>query len=278
MQKLAQLLLESPDLPINLSIGELADRAGVSAPTITRFSKLIGYGGYVQLRVGAAADVGRSVAQDHSSVAPGAMVNPGMSDRELLRTFVATHVHALQASADLVNLDDFRSAAEMIAQSTHIDVYGVGGSTSIANGLAERLYNIGINARAFSDVHVGIMSASGLDPSAVAIATSSSGATKETVEMLSVARSYGAKTIAITSNPMSPLAAEADVVIRTAPPDDYLDLGALTSSHTQVFAADLLYLLVSWHDPETAKRYGAQGREAVAGHKLKRARVQSARD
>ncbi|TFV83985.1 MurR/RpiR family transcriptional regulator [Microbacterium sp. dk485] len=268
MEKIATLLLENPELPVNLSILELAERAAVSAPTITRFCKLIGYGGYVQLRVGAAADLGRSVGQDGLAGEPGAMVNPAMSDQELVRTFLATHIQALQASGDLVDMRSFRTAAGMIAASVHIDVYGVGGSSSVANGLAERLYQIGINARSWSDLHLGIMSASSLHATAVAIGVSASGSTGETVEMLRMARSAGAKTVAITSDPRSQLADLADVVIRTAPGDDYLDLGALTSSHTQVFAADLLYLLVSWIDPERSQRYAENARAAVQRHKV----------
>lgn len=268
MEKIAQLLLENPELPVNLSIAELAERAEVSAPTITRFCKLIGYGGYVQLRVGAAADLGRSVGQDGLAGEPGAMVHSGMSDQELLRTFLATHIQALQASGDLVDMPEFRIAASLIAASSHVDVYGVGGSSSVANGLAERLYQIGINARAWSDLHLGIMSASWLDETAVAIGVSASGTTSETVDMLAMAKSTGAKTIAITSDPLSPVVGSADVVIRTAPGDDYLDLGTLTSSHTQVFAADLLYLLVSWIDPERTRDHAVRARSAVQRHKV----------
>lgn len=267
MEKLADLLLENPELPVRLSIAELAERAGVSAPTITRFCRLIGYRGYVQLRVGAAADLGRSMGQDGLTGEHGAMVNPGMSDHELLRTFLATHIQALQASADLADMSAMRTAARLVAESRQIDAYGVGGSNSVVNSLVERLYQIGINVRGWSDLHLGVMSASCLDEQAVAIGVSSSGATTETVEMLSVARASGATTIAITSDPLSPLAKAADVVIRTASPEDYRDLGQLTSAHTQSFAADLLYLLVSWHDAERSKAYTQRARDAIAGHR-----------
>ncbi|MGN6324525.1 MurR/RpiR family transcriptional regulator [Pseudolysinimonas sp.] len=275
MAKLAMFLLEHPETAVHSSIAELARLAGVSSPTVTRFCRVIGYGGYVQLRVGAAADLGRSVGESGFARTPGAMVDPSMSDRELLRTFLSTHVSALQASADLVDLPRFRRAAAMVAESRHVDVYGVGGSASISDGLVDRLYQIGINARAWSDPQLGIMSASCLDPQAVAIGISSSGTTAETVGMLAVARSAGARTIAITSDPASALAAQAEVVIRTAPPDDYLELGAMTSSHTQVFAADLLYVLTSWQNPERSTRFAERTWAATIGHRDARKRTRS---
>ena len=50
----------NPQAPLTLSIGDLAERAGTSAATVTRFCRMIGYSGYVELRVGIATDVGRS--------------------------------------------------------------------------------------------------------------------------------------------------------------------------------------------------------------------------
>jgi DNA-binding MurR/RpiR family transcriptional regulator len=267
MAKLALFLMDNPELPAKLAIADLAVRSNVSAPTITRFCKLIGYAGYTQLRVGAAADLGRLAGQDGLAGVPGVIVNQGMSDQELLKTFVATHIQALQASADLVDLPSFRRAARMISESDHVDVYGVGGSNSIAGGLVDRLYQIGINARAWSDLQMGIMSAACLNAASGGIGISSSGSTAETVEMLSVAHTAGGKTVAITSDPTSPLAKVADVVIRTAPPDDYHELGAMASSHTQVFAADLLYVLASWHDRDRSARFTQNARATVQGHR-----------
>src|SRR5699024_9123196 len=80
MVPLAQLLLEQPELAVTLSGSALAARGGVSPPTLTRFCKLLGYGGFVQLRIGAAADVGRSAGQLGLAGTPGAVVRPDMED------------------------------------------------------------------------------------------------------------------------------------------------------------------------------------------------------
>src|SRR3978361_1479417 len=60
MAKVGTLLLKDPSLPLRLSITELAERAGTSPATITRFCRAIGYTGYPALRVGAAAEEGRA--------------------------------------------------------------------------------------------------------------------------------------------------------------------------------------------------------------------------
>ena len=64
LARVADYLLENPQAPLTLSIGELAERAGTSAASVTRFCRLVGYAGYVELRVGIATDVGRSTARE----------------------------------------------------------------------------------------------------------------------------------------------------------------------------------------------------------------------
>ena len=64
MAKVGRLLLEDPSLPLQLPITELAERAGASPATVTRFCRAIGYTGYPALRVGAAAEQGRSSAHE----------------------------------------------------------------------------------------------------------------------------------------------------------------------------------------------------------------------
>ena len=64
--RVAEYLLKHPQAPLTLSIGELAEQAGASAATVTRFCRMIGYPGYVELRVGIATDVGRRSASRDS--------------------------------------------------------------------------------------------------------------------------------------------------------------------------------------------------------------------
>src|SRR3954470_2855552 len=63
MSKIAAVLIDDPRAPLTLSITELAERAGTSAASVTRFCRMIGYGGSAQLRVGIAEDVGRGGAK-----------------------------------------------------------------------------------------------------------------------------------------------------------------------------------------------------------------------
>lgn len=245
MAKIARLLLDNPELPLTLSITELAERAGTSPPTVTRFCRQLGYGGYVPLRVGVAADLGRSDAQTEFVHELGRTFDPDESSSALLRTLRRSHINSIQAAADLIDLDDFEAAALAIAESPHIDIYGVAGSATVAHSLHDRLYRIGVNTHSWSEVHHGLMSASLLRPGSVAIAISNSGRTAEVIELLTAAKDTGATTIALASDPQSPLAEIADIYLRTSPPDQFFSGGGIAAQTVQMFACNVLYMLVA---------------------------------
>ena len=214
MAKIGTLLLEDPSLPLRLSITELAERAGTSPATVTRFCRAIGYTGYPALRVGAAAEQGRSSAHETWDSDIGRAFHPGDTATEVMRTLVNAHTVALTSTAERLDPALVGRVADAVAQSSHVDIYGIGGSAGMAVELQARLYRIGINAHAWSEVHVGLTSAALLGDSSVAIAFSNTGRTEETIEMLALAKSSGAYAVAVTSDPASPMAAG-----RRRPPD-----------------------------------------------------------
>src|SRR5690348_18444679 len=97
MAKVGELLLEDPALPLRLSITELAKRAGTSPATVTRFCRAIGYTGYLALRVGAAAEQGRSSAHETWDSDIGRAFHPGDTATEMMRPPVNAHTVALMS-------------------------------------------------------------------------------------------------------------------------------------------------------------------------------------
>jgi len=267
MTKIAQLLLEDPALPLELSITELAGRAGTSAATVTRFCRLIGYEGYVPLRVGAAADVGRSSAQGASDHDVRRAFDPADSPEDVIGTLLRAHVAALRSTADLVDTATLEQVAAAVAGSDQVDIYGIGGSASMGAELQLRLYGIGVNAHAWSEVHVGLTSAALLRGSTVAIGISNSGRTKETIDMLSLAKSSGSLAVAVTSDPSSPLAAVADVHITGYAPGEYLQPDDLSSRYAKLFVLDLLYLMVARQDFQRTTTMLAASSAAISSHR-----------
>lgn len=267
MTRLATLVLDEPLAPLELSITELAARAGTSPATVTRFCRLIGYAGYLPLRVGVAGDAGRTNAEETWRVDIGRAFDPADAPVEVVKTLTQSHIGALQATADSVVIADVVRAAQAIATRDRVDIYGIGGSALMAVEMQMRLYRIGINAHAWQEVHNGLTSAVLQDDNSVAIGISNTGQTVETIEMLAQAKSSGALTLALTSNRESPLAELADIHITTYAPDEYLRPDDLSAKHAQLFAIDLLYLIVAQQNFSRTTTTLAASAAAVAPHR-----------
>jgi DNA-binding MurR/RpiR family transcriptional regulator len=250
-----------------LTITELADQAGTSPATVTRFCRAIGFDGYTQFRVGVASEIGRGDANEswHADIGEefGATDEPG----KVLQTLVALHVDSLESTASRLNLDSVMQVANAVAVSRHVDIYGVGGSGVIAREFQGRLYRIGVNTHAWSDVHEGLTSAVMQDARSVAVGISSTGRTDETVQMLSQAGAAGAFTVAITHDADSWLAGIADVSLATAEPSRYLRPDDLSVKHSQLLVLDLLYLLIAQQMFADASTRLAASAMAVSGHR-----------
>lgn len=266
MSKIAELVLADPRGLLELSITDLAARAGTSPATVTRFCRLLGYSGYIQFRVGLASDLGHDDAYESWRTDVGREFDPQDPPADILRALLNAQTRALEATASLIDLEDVTRIAKMIWECEHLDLYGVVGSAALATELQGRLYRIGVNAHAWSEVHAGLASAAILRDPAVAIGISKRGRTKETIEMLSVAKASGAFTVAITSDRDSPLARLADACIVNATPSPQLQPDDLSAKVSQLFVLDLLYLLIAQQDLVTAADRLAATRQAVAHH------------
>jgi len=264
MAKIAALLVDDPRAPLSLSITELAERAGTSAASVTRFCRLIGYGGYSQLRVGIAEDMGRGGAQAAWIADIGRSFGPDDAPEVIRRALLNTHVRSLQTTAELLDIAAIIRVAQRIVEARHVDVYGVGGSAITALETEHRLYRIGINVHTWAELHSGLTSAAILDSACVAIGISNTGRTEETIEMLSLAKASGAYAVAITGNPESPLARIADEVLTAAAPESYLKPADLSARHCQLFVVDLLYLLIAQSNFDRTTRLLAASASAVA--------------
>jgi DNA-binding MurR/RpiR family transcriptional regulator len=264
MAKIAAVLIDDPKAPLNLSITELAERAGTSAASVTRFCRMIGYSGYSPLRVGIAEDVGRGGAQAAWIADIGRSFGPDDPPDDIRRALLNTHVSSLQTTAGLLDLSAAMRVAAAIVKSRHVDVYGVGGSALTALEVEARLYRIGVNVHTWAEVHNGLTSAAILDRRCVAIGVSNTGRTEETIQMLTTAKASGAYAVAITGNPDSPLARIADDVLIAASPDGYLQPADLSARHCQLFVVDLLYLLVAQSNFDRTTRLLAASGAAVA--------------
>lgn len=267
MLKIADILERRPLAPVECTITDLAQDADVSPATVTRFCRMIGFPGYIQFRVAVASEMGRGDANESWSADIGRDLHPEDDPHTIARTLLASHMQALQETTERIDLTALLRVARAIADCRHLDIYGVGGSGIVADELQMRLFRIGVNGHSWSDVHSGLASAVQQTADSVAIGISNTGRTDETLQMLSQAGSVGALTVALTSEPESPLAREADVTLVTAGPGQYLQPDDLSVKHSQLLVIDLIYLITAQQDFTGIATKLAASAMAVSDHR-----------
>ena len=258
IQRVADAVLATPELVLELTITELAHYCRTSETTVVRFCRTLGFSGFRPFKLSVAAELATESARH---------VGPALEGTDILATdglaavvakVSAVEMLALRETASGLDLDALKATIDRIVSASTIVLHGVGASGLAAGDLAHKLQRIGHRAFSDHDSHNAIALAALLSEDGVAIGFSHDGRTRETVEFLRVARAAGATTVAITN---------AEFVLRTAVRETDLRPGAMASRIAQLTLVDYVFIGVA------QSRYD----ESVEALRLSRASVSQLR-
>jgi RpiR family transcriptional regulator, carbohydrate utilization regulator len=240
-KKVAKCVLKDPEAVITTSITELAEKARTSEPTVIRFCRRLGLGGYMELRLNLARDL------------PSAQYifeNVGDSDSlaEIAGKILNAHREAITNTLNKLNLDDLDAAARTLQSARRIEFYGLGGSAIVALDAHHKFFRLGIPCVTYDDPHMQVMSAALLSPTDVVMAVSHTGSTKDIIESVKVARKAGAKVIGILGSENAPLSKICDIALSVFSREAALRLAPMTSRLVQLAVIDVLFVTVAMHD------------------------------
>jgi RpiR family carbohydrate utilization transcriptional regulator len=233
-----------------LTIADLAAKAGVSQPTVTRFCRSVGCASFNDFKI--------SLASTMTVAAVYLRSDRVFSDDvgQLAQSVMLRAANAVQACLEQLDTAAVGRAIDAIAAGRRLDLYGQGGgSAAMIEDAKLRLFRLGLPVAAYADGHQQRMSASTLQPGDVAFAISNSGQSKPVVEAIQIAASFGATTVALT-RPDTPLARAAGIVIPIVIAEDDNVLMPTTSRYAHMGVIDTIASGV-------AQRLGSRGREAL---------------
>lgn len=236
-QRVARLVLGDPRAFASLPVSELAERAHVSKPTVVRFCRSMGYDGLSDFKLKLAGTVSEGVPFIHRSVDVDDKVGDVLV--KVIDNTVAAFLkyrndastHAIEKAVDAL-MDTYRRRGR-------IEFFGVGNSGIVAQDAQHKFFRLGLNAIAYSDGHMQVMSASLLGPTDCVVIVSNSGRTRDLMDAADIARKHGATVITVTASG-SPLAFAGHIHLAADHPEGYDRYSPMTSRLLHLMIIDVM--------------------------------------
>ncbi len=234
-KRVAEVVLQDVESAIRASNSQLAQAAGVSEPTVTRFSRTMGCDGVRDFKLRLAQSLVASASSSQEISETIDVPVPPYWNAVFGQARQAIGLAERQLDPEAVD-----RAIEQIAKAGRVFVLGVGGgSTSLALDMQFRLFRFGISVIAYSDTFLMRMVVATVKPGDVVIAISATGRTRELNDAVNIARRYNATVIALT-RPGSELASLADISLTMEVPEIVNVLKPTASRFAFLAAIDLL--------------------------------------
>ena len=262
-RQVAALILDDLASAAHAPIGELAQRAGVSIATVTRFAKTLGCRDVreLKLRLAQAAAVGQRFLRGGASA-------PQEGSPEPVATRVFDDVQAALARAhDLLCQAQLGPAVAALRDARMIYAFGMGGgSTALADELRFRLVRLGRPVASYQDSLLQRMVASTVSRDCVIVALSVSGRVPELLDACRIARDYGASVIALTA-PASPLASLADFLLPIVASETDFIYKPSSSRYAMMMALDVLVTELAASQPDESRELLRRMKHALDAHR-----------
>lgn len=254
-KKAADLLLENPEAAGNMTVRELADRAGVGQATIIRMLQAAGYESWSAFQRTVWREQGQQELPEAADreVSSAGRKSPARREHrkyEAVFQIIRDDLTMISDMAKNLDLGQIEELVKVIKKAKIIDVYGTDNSANAAAELSGRMLHLGLTSRNYSDLFFQKVSAGHLGKRDVAIGFSISGETQAVIDSLTAAKQAGAVTVAVTGDQVSGLAQIADYIFIT-PTIHFSEISRWISSRiSQMAFVDALCGAIMVSDPE----------------------------
>ncbi|WP_318458577.1 SIS domain-containing protein [Photobacterium leiognathi] len=240
--KILDFILEDPASLSSYVSQDVALKVGVSQSGVIKFAQRLGFKGFTALKLAIIEDL----AQQNAILEPKRpihnKIHSGDSSLTIAQKLLQEKTHAMVATTNALNYQEFETVVKLIHQAQRIQIVGIGGSALTAKDLTFKLLKIGITALTEQDPHVQIATANTLTKNDILIAISFSGKRKEVLMAAQYAYEKGATVIALTNVKNNPLRKLAHYTIDTIADEIQFRSSSISSRTAQNVITDLLFM------------------------------------
>ncbi len=238
-KRIADYFLEHKKDIVSMSIQQVADAAGTSSASVSRFVQKVFGISFADTKI----ELAMSMEEQEEA---GGQFEWSLDFDKIPAALLAGMKCVFEDTLKMNRLSELEEIAEVLAAADTIYLFGVGSSGIVAQDLVQKLIKLGKRAIYTHDANLGTINSSLCTDKDAVISISNSGLTKEVLVPSKKAKQRGAKLIAISGTMKNKLCDISDyrIVIPNSEPR-ILRLTSMFSRYGQFFAIDLLFIGVA---------------------------------
>lgn len=233
--RVAEWILAHPRQAADATLAEVARECGASEPTVIRFCRSVGLGGFRELTIRLTEALSRPVSYVHRDVSADDATPDAVT-----KVLDAAIQSLIDMRSQLSSMPIDR-AAMILAGARQITFAGLGASGHVAADACHKFFRLGTPCSAHTDTPSILQAAAIAAPGDVLLIVSHLGGWPELDQAASAARDNGADVIALT-DPSSELAQRVTLAFSWDPQEDTSVYTPMSSRLAQLALLDALYV------------------------------------
>lgn len=204
-KRVAEWLLEHPKEATSATLAHIASECETSEPTVLRFCRRMGLGGFRELGVRLAESLSTPGSYVHRDVSPDDTTSDAV-----IKVMDASIQSMVEMRAQLSSMP-IDETANAMASARQIAFAGLGASGHVARDACHKFFRLGIPCSSLLDTPMILQFAAIAEPDDILVLLSHTGRWPEFVQAAEIAKERGATVVAIT-NPESDLSNTASIL------------------------------------------------------------------
>lgn len=243
----AERILAEPQLVVDLSVHELAQRTFSSPSTIVRMCNHTGFTGYKEFRRAVTYELAQ---REQTRRNDQREIRRSDSLEQIIDKITYANILSLEETRDLMDVAVLRDSVALLRKAKVIYLFGLGASLCAAQDAYLKFLRLNKLSIINEDWHSQLVQSYNATAQDAALVFSYSGVTTEVIACMKNLKKNGTPIIAITRCVQSPVYELADYRLYTAANESLFRSGAMSSRMSQLNVVDILFTAFANEDYE----------------------------
>ena len=243
----AERILAEPQLVVDLSVHELAQRTFSSPSTIVRMCNHTGFTGYKEFRRAVTYELAQ---REQTRRNDQREIQRSDSLEQIIDKITYANILSLEETRDLMDVAVLRDSVALLRKAKVIYLFGLGASLCAAQDAYLKFLRLNKLSIINEDWHSQLVQSYNATAQDAALVFSYSGVTAEVIACMKNLKKNGTPIIAITRCVQSPVYELADYRLYTAANESLFRSGAMSSRMSQLNVVDILFIAFANEDYE----------------------------